>query len=173
MDPFAHLLNWKLKPGSHRFPGEDGGTCINEAALIAFGFKYEEIRFVSQMPRCFSRPICQLALRLNDRASDADRQHLLPYVTQLACADTLIVELKREVYIAWHTWWRPWSFERGLRALEGAIALGRQADPLEVEDIHTRMNPVRIRLQMAADASQSRALACTFKNWLLMKEPAP
>jgi hypothetical protein len=32
MEGFDHLLNWKLKAGSHRFHGKDGGTCINEAA---------------------------------------------------------------------------------------------------------------------------------------------
>ena len=35
MEGFDHILNWKLKAGSHQFPGPDGGTCINEAALIA------------------------------------------------------------------------------------------------------------------------------------------
>src|SRR5919199_1899377 len=34
MEGFDHILNWKLKAGSHRFPGPDGGTCINEAALV-------------------------------------------------------------------------------------------------------------------------------------------
>src|SRR3954449_813601 len=33
MDQFDHILNWTLKPGSHPFPGRDGGTCINEAAI--------------------------------------------------------------------------------------------------------------------------------------------
>ena len=37
IDSFDHILNWKLKAGSHPFPGKDGGTCINEAALVAAG----------------------------------------------------------------------------------------------------------------------------------------
>ena len=41
MDGFDHILNWKLKVGSHRFPGKDGGTCINEAALVAAGVAVE------------------------------------------------------------------------------------------------------------------------------------
>ena len=41
MDGFDHILNWKLKAGSHPFPGKDGGTCINEAALVAAGFDYQ------------------------------------------------------------------------------------------------------------------------------------
>jgi hypothetical protein len=35
MDNFDHILHWKLKRGSHAFPGTDGGTCINEAAIVA------------------------------------------------------------------------------------------------------------------------------------------
>jgi len=35
MDQFDHILNWKLQPGSHKFPGPNGGTCINEAAVVA------------------------------------------------------------------------------------------------------------------------------------------
>ena len=58
MEGFDHILNWTLKAGSHRFPGPDGGTCINEAALVAAGFEYRPVRDVYRMPRCFSRPIC-------------------------------------------------------------------------------------------------------------------
>ena len=103
MNGFDHLLNWKLKAGSHRFPGPDGGTCINEAALVATGFAYKPICIVEQMPKCFSRPICRLAMRLNDMASDEERQRLLPYVTRLACADTKKIEKAREAYIRQHT----------------------------------------------------------------------
>ena len=39
MEGFDHILNWKLLRGSHEFPGKDGGTCINEAAVVAAGFK--------------------------------------------------------------------------------------------------------------------------------------
>jgi hypothetical protein len=34
MTGFDHILNWKLKEGSHLFPGKDGGPCINEAAQL-------------------------------------------------------------------------------------------------------------------------------------------
>src|SRR3712207_6760727 len=88
MEAFSHILNWKLKRGSHKFPGPDGGTCVNEAALVAAGFKYRPIHDVNQMPSCFPRPICRLAMLLNDNADDDERQLLLPYVTRLACADT-------------------------------------------------------------------------------------
>src|SRR4029453_15586561 len=99
MDQFDHILNWKLQPGSHAFPGKDGGTCINEAAVVAAGFPYRPIRDVKDMPNGFSRPFSQLALLLNDEADNEERQDLLPYVTRLACADTAEVEREREAYI--------------------------------------------------------------------------
>src|ERR687898_3354225 len=100
MESFDHILNWKLKRGSHTFPGNDGGTCINEAAVVAAGFSYRPVRSVQDLPDCFSRPICALAMQLNDEASDEERQYLLPFVTRLACADTAEVEMERETYIA-------------------------------------------------------------------------
>ena len=78
MEDFNHILNWKLKDGSHPVPGRDGGTCVNEAALVAAGFEYRPIRGASDMPECFSRPICNLAMWLNDFATERDRQRLLP-----------------------------------------------------------------------------------------------
>src|SRR3712207_6500788 len=102
MEGFEHILNWKLKQGSHPFPGKDGGTCINEAAIVAAGFPYQQVRAVELMPKCFSRPICKLAMQLNDEADDEERQQLLCYVTRLACADTAEVEQRREAYIASH-----------------------------------------------------------------------
>lgn len=44
MDAFDHILNWKLIQGSHPFPGKDGATCINEAAIVAAGFPYQAVR---------------------------------------------------------------------------------------------------------------------------------
>ncbi len=48
MNGFDHILNWTLKIGSHPFPGKDGGTCINEAAIVAAGFAYQPVRALSQ-----------------------------------------------------------------------------------------------------------------------------
>jgi hypothetical protein len=158
MDGFDHLLHWRLKIGSHAFPGKDGGTCINEAALVAAGFEYRPISHVDQMPGCFSRPICGLAMLLNDLASDEDRRRLLPYVTRLACADTGNVEEARAAYIQKRM--DEWvcfvgarrlsrlvvlSFDKGLEVLEGALAIGRQADPLGPEEVQPRMNAARAR----------------------------
>jgi hypothetical protein len=145
VDRFDHLLNWKLKRGSHPFPGRDGGTCLNEAALVAAGFKYRPIRSAEEMPVCFSRPICEHAIEVNDQASDADRQRLLPYVTRLACADSPKIEAKRAAYIARHTRGYRYNvpFEVGLKALEGALAIGRQADDVAPREVRTRMEAVR------------------------------
>jgi hypothetical protein len=52
------------------------------------------------MPDCFSRPICALAMQLNDEAGDGKRQLLLPFVARLASADTSEVERERELYIS-------------------------------------------------------------------------
>src|SRR5215207_2274682 len=120
MDGFDHILNWKLKEGSHPFPGKDGGTCINEAALVAAGFEYRPIRRVEDMPGCFSRPICRLAMKLNDNATDTERQRLLPFVTRLACADIPEVEHKRAAYIGARTA-GGYPFDEGLKTLEGAL----------------------------------------------------
>ncbi|WP_237050439.1 hypothetical protein [Microvirga ossetica] len=100
MNSFDYILNWKLKQGSHVFPGKDGGTCINEAAVVAAGFPYRPVRTVDDMPGCFSHPICRLAMHLNDEASDEERQLLLLFVTRLACADRVEVERTREVFLS-------------------------------------------------------------------------
>jgi hypothetical protein len=151
MDTFDQILNWKLKAGSHPFPGPDGGTCINEAALVAAGFDYRQIGLAEEMPKCFSRPICDLAMWLNDEADDEERQRLLPFVTRLACADTPEIERKRKAYIRRHVGrsiYGP-TLEQGLRALEGALAIGRRADPLPQEEVAARMDGVRSRLQVS------------------------
>jgi hypothetical protein len=144
MDGFDHILNWTLKVGSHPFPGKDGGTCINEAAIVAAGFPYQPVKSVEDMPASFSRPICRLAMRLNDEASNEERQQLLPFVTRLACADTPEVERQRAVYIHWHTA-RRFPFQEGLEVLEGALAIGRQADALGLDTVRTRMGAVQGR----------------------------
>ena len=164
MDTFDHILNWTLKRGSHAFPGKDGGTCINEAAIVAAGFPYQPVRAVETMPACFSRPICRLALLLNDEADDAERQLLLPFVTRLACADTRQVEWEREVYIAQYLRCRI-SFHDRLEVLEGALAIGRQADVLATDEVRSRLDAA----QQSAKAPTSVADHFKFskiKEWL-------
>ena len=146
MEAFDTILNWKLQRGSHRFPGPDGGTCINEAAIVAAGFPYQSVVFVEQMPACFSRPICRFAIDLNDTATDEQRQQLLPFVARLACADTAEVELQRQVYITGrlrHRHRYPLTFQELLEVLEGALAIGRQADMFAPEEVTTRLEAVQ------------------------------
>ena len=139
---FDTILNWKLKRGSHKFPGPDGGTCINEAAIVAAGFPYQPVRSAYDMPACFSRPICTLAIYLNDWCSDDERQQLLPFVTRLACADKPEIEQQREAYIALRIRYRL-PLRGGLQILEGALAIGRQVDGLVPEEVTTRLQSVR------------------------------
>jgi hypothetical protein len=173
MEGFDHLLNWKLKAGSHPFPGKEGGTCINEAALVAAGFSYKPVRTVNDMPDCFSRPICRLAMLLNDEADDEDRQRLLPFVTRLACADTVEVEHARAVYIALQMTGRM-SFQSRLKVLEGALAIGRQADLFPPEEVRARMDAVQRRATTPTSVPDTPFLA-KIKGWFGTKgetEPA-
>ena len=146
MESFDTILNWKLQRGSHKFPGPDGGTCINEAAIVAAGFPYQSVMFAEQMPACLSRPICRLAIDLNDMATDEQRQQLLPFVARLACADTPKVERERQDYInsrLGHCLRYPLAFQELLKILEGALAIGRQADMLPFEEVTTRLEAVQ------------------------------
>lgn len=93
---FDHILNWKLLAGSHDFPGPDGGTCINEAAIVAAGFEYQAVICVDEMPSCFSRPITAFAMALNDVLPNEQRQRLIKYVYQLVgTADDQVTETAR------------------------------------------------------------------------------
>jgi hypothetical protein len=173
MDVFDHMLNWKLKAGSHQFPGKDGGTCINEAAIVAAGFEYRPIHQVEQMPDCFSRPICKLAMRLNDNAGVGDRQQLVPFVTRLACADTPAVEAKRAEFINSKNV-TAYSFEHGLRVLEGALAIGRQAEAMPPADVRARMDEVQSRAPTRTSVADN-PLFSKIKSWFELNkqiEPA-
>lgn len=166
MQSFDHVLNWKLKQGSHPFPGKDGGTCINEAALIAEGFDYRPIRQTEDMPACFSRPICRFAMLINDYATDEERQQLLPFVTRLACADRPEVERARATYINRNMRhdYSDFAFDRALEVLEGALAIGRQADPLGPSDVKTRMEAVQAKATTPTSVPE-KTLATKLKSW--------
>jgi hypothetical protein len=105
------------------------------------------------MPACFSRPICQLAMFLNDNSTDDQRQRLLSYVTRLACADTPEVEELRATYIReciCNYDYYGVTFDQGLEVLEGALAIGRQADPLGSDDVRARLHDARVRPEVPA-----------------------
>jgi hypothetical protein len=95
---FTRMLNWKILRGSHEFPGPDGGTCVNEAAIVAAGYPYQPVRRIDDCPPSFSRPLALYAMCINEIVlSDELRQELLlPFVTRLAgSADALDVEMQR------------------------------------------------------------------------------
>lgn len=93
---FQKILTWRLLAGSHPFPGPDGGTCINEAALVAAGLPYRAIRSSADCPPCFSRPIAAYALGLNDAMPDDARPRLMAFVLRLSgSADRPEVEAAR------------------------------------------------------------------------------
>jgi hypothetical protein len=158
MEGFDHILNWRLLRGSHDFPGKDGGTCINEAAVVAAGFEYRAVRTVRDMPSCFSRPICEFAMFLNDQASNKERQRLLPFVVRLACADSEQIEQKRQTYISLNMI-RSMSLERGIEVLEGALAIGRQADAVAVPVAEERMSAAREKGCVAVRKSEKPVFA--------------
>ena len=77
-------------------------------------------------------------------SSDFERQRLLRFVTQLACADTPAVEAQRAAFIKAQKA-TAYSFEHGLRVLERALAIGRQADAMPAAEVRGRMEDVQSR----------------------------
>src|SRR6202171_6595122 len=63
---FQRMLEWRLLRGSHYFPGPDGGTCVNEAAIVAAGHPYRAVRSIEDCPASFSRAAATYAVFLND-----------------------------------------------------------------------------------------------------------
>ncbi|WP_019906410.1 hypothetical protein [Methylobacterium sp. 77] len=98
---FEHILNWRLLAGSHPFPGPDGGTCINEAAIVAAGLPYRTIRSSADCPPCFSTPLAAYALGLNDAMPDDERPRLMAFVLRLSgSADRAEIEERRTRFLA-------------------------------------------------------------------------
>lgn len=98
---FEPILNWRLLKGSHAFPGPDGGTCINEAAIVASGLPYRAVTATEDCPPCFSRPLAAYALGLNDAMPEAERQGLMAFVLRLSgSADRPGVEAARTAFLA-------------------------------------------------------------------------
>jgi len=107
-------------------------------------------------------------MRLNDEATDAQRQRLRPFVTRLACADTEQIERERAAYIHTRTR-RRISFEEGLAVLEGALAIGRQADDLDAADVTSRMSAARSRVKDPTSVPE-QSLAALFTSWAWVKQ---
>lgn len=82
---FNGWLDWQLKHGSHDFPGPDGGTCINEAALVVAGFAYREVTSMVDLPESFCPVISQYALTLNDAMPEGELlNRLRPFAARLS-----------------------------------------------------------------------------------------
>ena len=87
----------------------------------------------------------------------------MPFVTCLTCADTAEVEQQREAYIALRIRYRL-PLRAGLQILEGALAIGRQADGLAPEEVTTRLVSVRPSEPPPTPAASSSKLA-KIKAW--------
>ena len=93
-------------------------------------------------------------------------------VTRLACADTPEIERERDRYIDKHfhvELYFPSSlflfdFDTGLGVLEGALAIGRQADPLGTDEAASRLDAARAPAKPAKKRSGS--LPARVKGWL-------
>src|SRR5215469_8687731 len=94
---FQPLTNFRLARGSHKQPNKDGNICVNEAAVIAAGFEYRAVRDVSCLPDCFSRPVSDYAIYLNDvMLHKVHNKFLMPFVIRLpGTSDSPWIEAKR------------------------------------------------------------------------------
>ena len=164
MDAFDHLLHWKLTHGSHPFPGKDGGTCINEAAIVAAGFEYQAVRRVEDMPECFSRPICRLAMRLNDSADrcGAAATNPLRHATGL-CRHTGSRAPARGIHPVAHD--PPTHIS--LQVLEGALSIGLQAETFASDEVRARMEAVQRSTTVGSIADSPSFLK--IKSWFETK----
>lgn len=152
---FDHILNWRLLAGSHPFPGPDGGTCINEAAVVAAGLPYQAIRSSADCPPCFSKPLAAYALGLNDAMPDAERPRLMAFVLRLAgSADRPEIEAARRDHLALESIRRvlaPLCAEAGLADLaEACAAAADRATALAVA--HAAAWQAGARAQAASEA---------------------
>src|SRR5215469_14152161 len=102
---FQPLTNFRLARGSHKQPNKDGSICVNEAAVIAAGFEYRAVKDVSCLPDCFSRPVADYTIYLNDLMLHKVRnEFLMPFVLRLpGTSDSPWIETKRAEFIVIET----------------------------------------------------------------------
>lgn len=124
---FDSWLDWRLKHGSHDFPGPDGGTCINEAAVVVAGFEYREVASLTDLPESFCPVISQFCLTLNDAMPEGDiLNRLRPFAIRLSgSADTRKVAQERARHLA-------------LKAAQAFATIGAETiDPAAVEKLRS------------------------------------
>jgi hypothetical protein len=92
-------------------------------------------------------------------------------VTRLACADTAQVEARRANYI--HKRTREYlyviPFNIGLEVLEGALAMGRQAEPFPADEVKTRLDLVREKA-CTPTSGEDYPFFSKVKDWLTAHE---
>ena len=98
-------------------------------------------------------------------------------MTGLACADTTEVEYQRAAYIRSHM---PdvyvgacrtsgIALKRGIKVLEGALAIGRQAEPPTADIAQARMDAVRHKADTATERTMPPAIGKAAKVPLFAK----
>ena len=110
-------------------------------------------------------------MKLNDSATDAERQRLLPFVTRLACADTTEIECKRASYIGTQTAGH-YTFEKGLSILEHALVIGRKSEAVPPDAVKTRLLAVQTNAARATSVPDTPLFA-VMKSWLVKKHTVP
>jgi hypothetical protein len=83
---------------------------------------------------------------------------------RLACADTDEIEQQRQSYISsrMSTFTR---LTRGIQILEGALAIGREAEPPELPVLEARMSAVKEKASTTT-SNANKPLLATVKNLL-------
>jgi hypothetical protein len=142
---FDYILNWKLLQGSHDFPGPEGGTCINEAAIVAAGFKYKSISNYRDVPECFCPVLSDFLIILNDYLDFENRQELIKYIWKLPGSKDKKAEQSRleklleinaflkksgVVFIKQATW-----IEAHLYALLACVGAGVDSERIYITDV--------------------------------------
>ena len=142
---FQQLANFRLARGSHKQPNKGGNICVNEAAVIAAGFQYREIRDVSCLPDCFSRPVSEYAIYLNDFMMHRVRNELLvPFITRLpGTSDAPWVEEERVRLIVVETVRRIVAAEYDERDAQPDRTLVKEADFEVVREWKLHLRPSR------------------------------
>jgi hypothetical protein len=69
------------------------------------------------------------------------------------------------------TGWSLPSFEQGLATLEGALAIGREADAFPAHEVEARLEAVRAKAA-PRERKRTSSFASTMTSWLTVNESA-
>ena len=88
-------------------------------------------------------------------------------MTRLACADTPEIERERATYIRQNLrrGYIRFPFNEGLQVLEGALAIGRQANLFAPDEVKARMKAVQAKATNPTSIPDTPFIA-KIKNWL-------